>query len=652
LGTIYQVKEFCHGLQITDLGADPEIKTTLDSVPLDAAPAPVASDLPDLPARDSWVNVAALGAKGDGVTDETAVLKKAIAEHRCLYFPTGRYRVTETITLQPDTVLIGLNPITTQLILSDATPAFTGPGAPKALLETPRGGTNIVTGIGLNTGAEARAIGAKWMAGKDSYMNDVRFLGGHGTYEADGQPVPVYNSNRTADANPARQWDSQYYSLWVTEGGGGTFKDIWSPNPYAQAGICISETETCGRMYAISVEHHVRNEIKLRNISNWSFYAIQTEEEKGESPRALPLSIENCSNLTFANLYNYRVAPCPPFQAGIKVQNARDIRFRGVHVYSPGKNTFDNTLVDATSGVEVRSREIASLILSGTPHPASGTVSAIGSEQVEKLAGGFEAIDGAAVDKEGNVYFVDPRRNQIFRWDAEKRSVELLRDSPIAPASLVFDPSGNLLVITRTGMVYAFRPEAKEDEISVLQPIPATTRPRSTPVFAVNCWRDAHDFIPYMTQARPEHYLSPDGALFIPAVSEFKSIGGGWREPCTMDLYRAYGLTKAIPGQPVYLADEFGQKTWSFQVQPDGTLSAPKLFAEEGEAGVAVDASGNVYVAAGQIFVYSPSGKKIGVIHMPERPASLVFGGKDGKTLFITARTSLYAIRCDFGAHK
>jgi sugar lactone lactonase YvrE len=68
-------------------------------------------------------------------------------------------------------------------------------------------------------------------------------------------------------------------------------------------------------------------------------------------------------------------------------------------------------------------------------------------------------------------------------------------------------------------------------------------------------------------------------------------------------------------------------------------------FCEEGEGGVAVDERGNVYVAAGNIFVYEPSGRQIGLIEVPERPTSLVFGGKDRQTLFITARSSLYAVR-------
>ena len=70
-----------------------------------------------------------------------------------------------------------------------------------------------------------------------------------------------------------------------------------------------------------------------------------------------------------------------------------------------------------------------------------------------------------------------------------------------------------------------------------------------------------------------------------------------------------------------------------------------KLFAERGGESVATDADGNVYVAAGQIFAYNSRGESIGTIDVPERPIDLVFGGKDGQTLFILARTSLYSVR-------
>ncbi len=63
------------------------------------------------------MNVHTLGVAGDGKTDDTAAIQKAIDTHRVLYFPSGHYIVSDTLTLKPDTVLIGLHPTLTQFDL-------------------------------------------------------------------------------------------------------------------------------------------------------------------------------------------------------------------------------------------------------------------------------------------------------------------------------------------------------------------------------------------------------------------------------------------------------------------------------------------------------------------------------------------------------
>jgi sugar lactone lactonase YvrE len=65
-----------------------------------------------------------------------------------------------------------------------------------------------------------------------------------------------------------------------------------------------------------------------------------------------------------------------------------------------------------------------------------------------------------------------------------------------------------------------------------------------------------------------------------------------------------------------------------------------------------VDEKGNVYIAAGQVFVYNSSGDLIDTVEVPERPSQLLFGGRDGKTLFILARSSLYAVQTRFQGAK
>jgi sugar lactone lactonase YvrE len=109
-------------------------------------------------------------------------------------------------------------------------------------------------------------------------------------------------------------------------------------------------------------------------------------------------------------------------------------------------------------------------------------------------------------------------------------------------------------------------------------------------------------------------------------------------------LLRSFGLTTAIPGKPYYISDEADVTTWKGTVRPDGSVSDLQLFANQGGEAVTTDAQGNVYLAAGQIYVYSPQGKLIDIIEVPERPLQILFGGKDGRTLFIAARTALYAV--------
>ncbi len=647
VGPMYVVERFTHGLHVEGMGATRQIKTTLKTHEATVLPTPVASDIPVLPDPTTWVNVRTLGVMGDGRTDDTAALTDAIAKHRALYLPMGWYCISDTLTLTSDTVLIGLNPSTTVINLLDNTPAFQGEGEPKPVIETPRGGTNIITGIGVYTGAvNPRATGVKWMAGAKSMMNDVRLHGGHGTRVPGERGGFGRLGNRDA-------WNSQYASLWVANGGGGTFKDIWTPSPYAKSGMTISDTSTSGRVYAMSLEHHVSNEMILRNAHNWRFYAVQFEEEREEGPKALPLEIDRSSDIQFANTFFYRVVSCfVPFPHAVKVTESRDVRFRNLHCYSNSKVSFDSTVFDATRSVEVRDPEFAALDVTGgslLSRPTSGSTVLAAGAKVEKLADGFLNVAGAAVDGKGTVYFADARENRVYRWSQERRRTEVVREIPQQPVQLAFDKAGNLLVVAYTGngTVLAFRPDANDSEIVTLAPRPAAPRPGMTPVLPLNRWMGDGEFMRDSTMPKPSHYISPDGAMFIPAGRDFTTGTTMWGTKLS-DLLRAFGLAPAVAGIPFYVTNEAELKTWSFKVGEDGTLSDGKLFANEGGESVAVDDQGNVYIAAGQILVFDSAGKQIDMIDVPQRPTCLIFGGQDCKTLFITARSSLYSIQTRF----
>ena len=188
ISPVYLVKRLTSGLQLSGWDADPAYTTISDIEPLTAFPNPTPSDIPALPDMAQWTNIRSLGAKGDAVTDDTKAIQDAIDSHRVLYFPQGWYHVTAPLHLRANTVLIGLSPIATQFLLTDNTPAFAGFGAPQPLLETPRGGNNILTGIGLSTGASnPRAVACKWQSA-GSYLNDVKFIGGHGNLTPGSPP--------------------------------------------------------------------------------------------------------------------------------------------------------------------------------------------------------------------------------------------------------------------------------------------------------------------------------------------------------------------------------------------------------------------------------------------------------------------------------
>lgn len=679
-GAIYRVDEFNFGLIVPGEGVMGSMGMRYAAAPLAAMPAPLPPAIHPLPPTADWTNVRELGAKGDGETDDTAAIQHAIDTHRVLYFPSGHYLVRDTIRLKPDTALIGLHPTMTQFDLPDSAQGYQGVGSPKAVIEAPPGGGNILSGFGVFTGGiNPRASGVIWKAGEDSLIDDVRFLGGHGS------GTNPYNNNHTADSDIHRRWDGQYPSLWIADGGGGTFADIWTPDTFAQAGFYVSNTKTPGHVYELSTEHHVRNEIKFDRVENWDVNAPQTEEEAGESPESLSLELDNCRNVTIANYHGYRVTRSrAPFRAAVRLYNSSGIHFRNVHVNAESgygicdengcgtflrvsKFPYENAIQDVTHHLEVREREFAVLDIPALPakHETPDASAVLAPEaMVEKLEDGFFSTSGAAIDSDGKLYFVDRHEQRIYSW-SRNEGLEVVRDAPLDPVNLAFDRSGELLVVSSAGpegSVYSFRPDWSDGLISPLTAKEAKPHPGASAILPVNYWnngefKDRLDFgalifktLPQMfaedvSTPKAREYVSPDGSVFLPAGRVFQQgppDASGWRFSDNLD---AYGFIVAAPGQRVYVSSAAEERIYSALINADGTLGDLRVFADRGGESVAMDSRGNVYVANGQIFVYDKSGRQIAEIDVPERPIDIVFGGADRRTLFILAHHALYAVK-------
>jgi hypothetical protein len=679
-GAIYGVSAFNYGLMVPGLGEMGTMGMRYEAAALNAMPAPMDAAIPALPPASEWVNVHTLGVMGDGETDVTAPLRAAIAAHRVLYFPSGNYVVRDTIELKPDTVLIGLHPTLTQIDLLDSTPGYQGVGAPKAVISAPARGTNILSGIGLFAGGiNPRAVAVRWNAGERSLIDDVRFLGGHGS------GTNPYNNDHTADSDLRKRWDGQYPSLWVADGGGGTFADIWTPNTFAQEGFLVSNTKTPGHVYELSNEHHLRNEIRFDHVENWDVNAPQTEEEAGESPEALSLELDWCRNITIANYHGYRVTRSrAPFPAAVRLYQSSDIHFRNLHVNAESgygvcdangcgtflrlsKFPYENAIEDVTHHLEVREREFAVLDVPGPARPANAGDAVLpeAGAKVEKLEDGFFSISGAAVDAKGKLYFVDHHQQRIYGW-SEKEGLTIERDNPLDAVNLAFDKSGNLLVLSSAGpegTVYTFKPGNSAEGLTLLEPQDPMAHPGASAILPGNWWNNgefkdqldlntmrfatlAEMFAEDATAPKKREYLSADGSVFLPAGRVFQqgpaTDSSGWRFSDNLDTY---GFIRAKAGERVYVSSESEDVTYSARVQPDGTLDELKPFAERGGESVALGPDGDVYVANGQVFVYDAAGKQIGRIDVPERPLQLIFGGGDGKTLFILAHHALFGVK-------
>jgi gluconolactonase len=129
-----------------------------------------------------------------------------------------------------------------------------------------------------------------------------------------------------------------------------------------------------------------------------------------------------------------------------------------------------------------------------------------------------------------------------------------------------------------------------------------------------------------------------------------------WRDGAlrlvSRDLLGPNGLAFSPDERFLYVDDWDPEKkvVMRYEVQRDGSLANGRVFfdmtgapGEEALDGLKVDALGNLYVSGpGGIWVISPDAVHLGTLRAPRLAANFAWGGEDGKTLYLTARSTLY----------
>ncbi|WP_163543147.1 glycosyl hydrolase family 28-related protein [Occultella kanbiaonis] len=373
----YRVVEATLGLRVTAALGDAESRST--DVLLDATRAPAAvlervlrSDIALPPATTDWVNIAEYAAEhgvsvGSGTEGDLAIFQQALDEHDTVYVPMGAYRLTDTLRLGPTNNLIGLHPRQTWLTIPDGSDAFADPDDPRAIVQTPPGGRNTVSGLGLDTApVNPGSVHVRWQAGAQSQLSDVvtQFVKWAPEEIQPGDPAP-------GDPGYDHRGVGRY-NFWV-DGGGGSFLNLWAVAGWADNGFLVENTSVPGRVYEISVEHHRHREVVLRDVRNWVLRAVQTEDHiYGWESQAVEL--ERVRDVTFTNTVFFRVATVlGPYPYAVGIVDSTGVVIPGTRGYRPDNvaNTrWGATIADVGSGRSVPELEVAYLGV-GAPGPGA-----------------------------------------------------------------------------------------------------------------------------------------------------------------------------------------------------------------------------------------------------------------------------------------
>ena len=259
--------------------------------------------------------------------------------------------------------------------------------------------------------------------------------------------------------------------------------------------------------------------------------------------------------------------------------------------------------------------------------------------KVTLVSDGFKFTEGPAVDSEGNVFFTDQPNDRIMKVDLDGNVTEFMKPAGRSNG-MFFAPDGKLIACAdEKNEMWEISPDKSVRVLFKDFEGERLNGPNDV-------WIDSNGMIyftdPYYQRPWWEHKKQPQKKQALYRTDRDGS------NMIVMDdaLVQPNGIIGDSKRRLVFVADIRDSKTYQYTIANDGSLIDRKLFCAMGSDGMTIDNQGNVYLTGKGVTVFDKDGKQIEVIAVPESwTANVCIGGKDRKTLYITASDSLYSIR-------
>ena len=256
--------------------------------------------------------------------------------------------------------------------------------------------------------------------------------------------------------------------------------------------------------------------------------------------------------------------------------------------------------------------------------------------KLQKVSTGHRFTEGPAWDYKGSLYWSDIPNQQILKLDA-KGTVSVFRKESGGSNGLMFDKKGRLIACEHGGRrVSRTKVDGSIETIADKYDGKKLNSPNDLVL--------GPDGSVYFTDPRygPRDNLEQDKECV------YRIAPDGKVTRVIDDTVKCNGIHLSPDAKTLYVADNGSATVRAYPLAKNGTVGKGRLFAKlpSRPDGMTVDAAGNLYMTVGRgVLILDAAGKALGTIETPERPANCCFGGPDLKTLYITARTSLYRIQ-------